>query len=352
MSKRAWLIQSEHIYRSPSGKKAMARVYVPGMGKRDISLGDIASFTSDVSLVRAKNKRVAALIKAGKKKPGSLIRFDELADDLLKQKKLKASKTFISAVTHLKLHLLPWLSRNCPYAINFDESTWDQYIVDQAAINPRRKLFNDRKHMHQLLDLAGKKGALSRIMKLKNPDPKRKKGKRFTDEEIKRLIKAASPVLRLQIMMAFLMGMRRKEILSLAWADIDESRQVLTLRQENVKTRNERSCVINPQVWTELMKVRRTGPYVFASRKTPRVPMKDNKTAWQACKRRAGVTGRFHDLRHTFLSNAFHRYKLPPMDVCAYAGLSIEMAQRVYLHPDEEDTRHISNAIQFMALVG
>lgn len=330
----------------------MARVYVPGVGKRDISLGDLETFTTDTSLIRAKNKRVASLIRTGKKKPSNLVRFDELAQDLLAQKRLRARKTYVSAESHLRLHLLPWLDRHCPYPVNFDESVWDEYILDQNKINPRRKLFNDRKHMHQLLELAGKKRAITRIMKLKNPDPKRKKGKRLSDDEVKRLIRHASPQLRIQILMAVMMGMRRKEILSLAWADIDESRRVVSLRAENIKTRNERSCVVNPQVWSELMKVSRRGAFVFPSRTSKTRPMSDNKTAWQACKRRAQVVCRFHDLRHTFLTNAFHRYKLPAMDVCAYAGLSIEMAQRVYLHPDEEDTRHISNAVQLAAMVG
>jgi hypothetical protein len=63
-------------------------------------------------------------------------------------------------------------------------------------------------------------------------------------------------------------------------------------------------------------------------------------TAWQTCKRRAGVVGKFHWLRHSALTRAFRSGKNPAL-ICQVAGLDIKMAQSTYLHFEPEDCREV-----------
>lgn len=83
-------------------------------------------------------------------------------------------------------------------------------------------------------------------------------------------------------------------------------------------------------------------PWVFPSRFDHSKPARANRTAWTATKRRAKVKGRFHDLRHTYLSVALLERKLNPLHVAVYAGVSLQEIQRTYLHPSVEDTRHVA----------
>lgn len=342
MASRNWLVQKEHIYLSASGKRVLARAYIPGHGMREISLGAADTFKSDESLIRARNKKVAELVRLGRKKSAELVRFDELVKEILHIKSAKAHATYVSFEVRTRMHLIPWLNRNCPYVSQFNETIWERYIVDQYKRRGRCKLFDDRKALVTILTHATKRGVFTRAVKLRNPDSRTKAGKVYSEDEIARLIINAGEILKIQILMAYLMGMRRIEILSLEWSDVHFESRTLTIQPEKTKTRIGRTIGVHPHILQELDTLSRVSPYVFPSATNAKKHVRDNKTAWRACKKKAAVKGRFHDLRHTFLTNAFHQAKLPPQDVCAYAGLNLIVAQRVYLHPTAESTRVVS----------
>jgi len=90
---------------------------------------------------------------------------------------------------------------------------------------------------------------------------------------------------------------------------------------------------------------KRKGSVVFASPGNPDKCQQNNgnKRIWASCKRLAGIPKeyRFHWLRHTFLTNAF-KQSVNPALICEYAGLSLEEAQRTYLHFSVDDTRVVS----------
>jgi hypothetical protein len=69
------------------------------------------------------------------------------------------------------------------------------------------------------------------------------------------------------------------------------------------------------------------------------------KKSWLTWKNQAGVSvkKKFHWLRHTGLTNAFRRQKLAAAQICFFAGLSLEEAQKTYLHFDEDDLRGVEN---------
>jgi integrase len=97
-------------------------------------------------------------------------------------------------------------------------------------------------------------------------------------------------------------GLRRGELTSLTWADIDLEGGSLTVRSWATKSRLSRTVPLNSEVREVLTRWRRQHPdgRVF--------PVKDVKTAFSALKRAAGLPNfRFHDLRHTFASNLVMR---------------------------------------------
>jgi integrase len=192
------------------------------------------------------------------------------------------------------------------------------------------------------------KGFLRRPIKIDRQTARESKGRVIEEDEIKRLLVEANETLRVQIVMALTMGMRRSEILKLTWDRVDMKKRIIKLRAIDTKTRRAREFPISPQSFVMLQNIQGEDPRgpVFPSRLDDSAVMKDNKTAWQACKKRAQVECRFHDLRHTFLTKAF-RQNVNPALICDYAGLSMSVAQKVYLHFTSDDKKDVANLVSF-----
>jgi integrase len=99
-------------------------------------------------------------------------------------------------------------------------------------------------------------------------------------------------------------GMRKGEILSLEWSQIDLDNR--TIRIDNSKTKQgERRIPMNDTVWNLLsgLEQNRKGEFVFPSPRGADGRMRDHKKGfWKAIKL-AGIDHiRFHDMRHSFAS--------------------------------------------------
>jgi integrase len=301
--------------------------------------------TSDRAAVQLAQRRISDALKSPKGKAPAMVKIEDLGREVVESKLTPSTRR--DAHYWVFTRLIPYMRVHCPFIVDFNEGIWDDYILWEQRNRPGTKLFNCRKYMSQIVHRAAKRGIVTKPMRLRNPDPKRAAGKVFTDAEIKALLAKADDELRLQILMGYAMGMRRSEILHLQWDRIDLRAGVIHLRREDTKIRQARSFKV-PAVLLESLRLRRLavrGRWVFPSNKKPDAPILDNKTAWQACKRRAKVSGRFHDLRHTFLTHEIHVRKTPALDVCAYSGLSIEELKRTYLHPTVESTAYIADGL-------
>lgn len=341
MPKRNWLSIEHKIFEMDNGK-IYARPSIPGEGRKEFPLGDKSKFKSLKQMIAAKDRKVAEILRRDEPKPKSLVRFEELAEEILKLKSGRAEATRVSANLHIKKHLLPWFNEHYPFADQVNEATWEEYILAQRFKNPTRKLFNDRKHISMIMRHAFRKGVISRPMSFRNPDPERKAGKRLSDQEVGKLLGASKHSIRLQILMGVTMGMRKSEILQLAWERVDLSEQTIHLRAQDTKIRRARTMGMSAQVYQTLSAREQISPFVFPSREDHSRPSRSNRTAWSATKRRANVSCRFHDLRHTFLSVALLERKLNPLHVAVYAGVSLSEIQKTYLHPTVEDTRSVA----------
>lgn len=237
---------------------------------------------------------------------------------------------------------------------------WENYLAKMKESNPDQKFFNDRKWLKMFLIWLHENNFIEKVPKLRNPDPIRSEAGRYvTYEEFKKLLECANPELQLQMLMGYTMGMRISEIMCLTWgADkiktsyVDLESKVIALHALDTKMRRARTFAISNIVYPELVLRRKesASEYVWPSLGTPltRMDRGGHKTAWRLCRERAGIHCRTHDLRHTFLTNAFKEAagKIDSLLVCDYAGVSIEEAQDKYLHFTHEDTRAVSSLVQ------
>lgn len=225
-----------------------------------------------------------------------------------------------------------------------------EYTREEEVRSTPRKFFNDRKWMIAFLEQCLEDGLIKKVPVLADPDPERDPGKVYTDEEIETLLNMAPHEdLYLAILMGVTMGMRRGEIFGLKSDRIDTKNKIIRLRAQDTKIRKARSFAISPGTQDMILARAKAGPWIFPSKDDKSVPLhKDGyMNAWKGLKFKTGIVGRFHFLRHTFLTKAFRAPGANAALICHYAGLSLEVAQKVYLHFDDEDTKQVAGLVHY-----
>ena len=113
--------------------------------------------------------------------------------------------------------------------------------------------------------------------------------------------------LRPMTLLAINTGLRRGELLSLSWADLNLSAKTLTVRAASAKSGHTRYLPLNTEalkvvrVWRRLKGEPKSDALVFPGRDGNRMTRVD--TAWGSLMKLAGIENfRFHDLRHHFAS--------------------------------------------------
>ncbi|MGR3309761.1 MAG: tyrosine-type recombinase/integrase [Candidatus Brocadiales bacterium] len=121
-------------------------------------------------------------------------------------------------------------------------------------------------------------------------------------EEIQTLINICPPHLKPIVITAIYSGMRRGEILSLKWEQVDLKNNFLLL--DKTKNNKRREIPINATLQKTLGALPHSieSEYVFVDMKGN--PFKDVKRSFATACKRAGIRDfTFHDLRHTFASH-------------------------------------------------
>lgn len=147
-------------------------------------------------------------------------------------------------------------------------------------------------------------------------------GKAYTPEEKADLIQAAKDAPRSKaVHMATMFGlharMRDKEIRTLTWSRLDLAKRILTVGESKTEAGTGRTIPMNEDLYQAVVNYTKwyTGRfgiakpewYVFPSGKPlpndPTRPQTSLKTAGRNARTRANVDGRFHDARHTFVTD-------------------------------------------------
>ncbi len=266
----------------------------------------------------------------------------EAADEFLKEYKAKhrAPVFAVYALGHVKRMVGDML------VLEVTPNTVKKYQTDRLTEKAAPKTVNEEVAL--LLRLCGDQGDLVRAklkreksLKLKTPPSP---GKAFSVEEQERMLAMAlastqsarlacerqargekpakgdkqggSPSIYPALVLALNCGMRDAEIRNLTWAQIDFVKMVLTVGQSKTDASTGRTIPLNGTVLDALVdharwymtRFKETRPewFVFPgggrSPKDPTIPIKSLKTAWAKIRDKAGVSGRWHDNRHTLIT--------------------------------------------------
>jgi integrase len=185
----------------------------------------------------------------------------------------------------------------------------------------------------------------------------------FTPEGKAALLAAAStrrsPSIYPALMLALHAGMRDAELRELRWAQIDLRKGIVTVGESKTEAGEGRTIPLNADVlgavvahskWY-LKKFGETRPewFVFPFGKPqptdPRRPATSFKTVWAAIKSDAGVAGRWHDNRHTFITDLAESGEASDETIRDIAGHVSKQMLKHYSHIRMEAKRRAVNAL-------
>jgi integrase len=242
----------------------------------------------------------------------------DIAAVYLKEYKLKhRSGAFAEyAIRHLNEHL------GSKMLIGIDAGVVSDYQIARLEQGAAPKSINDEVGI--LLRILGDRGDLlrrelkrRRILKLAVSE---QPGKAFDVAEKDRMMRAAaksrSPLILPALTLALNAGMRDGEIKRTKWSQIDFSKAILTVGKSKTMAGQGRTIPLNSEILQALLehakwyakKFGELNPdwYVFPfgrrGHMDPTRSVTTLKTAWTGVRRTAGVQGRWHDNRHTLIT--------------------------------------------------
>jgi len=245
--------------------------------------------------------------------------FSDVADEFFNGYKLRLPKSAVFAdyaIDHLKRLL------GSKMLVDFNEAAVIKYQNDRLDEGTAPKTINEE--VGFLLRILGEPGEIirtrlrkSKMLKLKVANTI---GKAFSDDEKKRMLeearKARSPHIYLALTLALNAGMRDAEIKGLTWAQINFAKEFLAVGRSKTEGGEGRTIPLNSALlpalkeyvawYTDRFGEIRPEWYVFPFGKPtpsdPARPVTTLKTAWNNIRAKAKVTGRWHDNRHTLIT--------------------------------------------------
>lgn len=162
-----------------------------------------------------------------------------------------------------------------------------------------------------------------------------KRERALTEDEVRRLIDACPPRLKPIVISAVYTGLRKTDLLTLKWKNVDLERGVIRLAEE--KTGKTRNIVLNKDMITILQSLAVKGEYLFPNRNGK--PYKDVKRSFDKALKKAGIKQSedrrekivFHTLRHTCIS------------LLTEKGADTTAVKNYVAHADEKMTAHYTH---------
>jgi integrase len=236
------------------------------------------------------------------------IAVSELLDNLESDYRLRGidSPQFRSHVKRIREHF------GDMRAVEVTAALVDRYIESRLAKGARPAAINRSTQVFgQGLKLAVERGQLNSAPKLRHlSEAGNARQGFFAEWELRAVVENLPPYLRDFTLFGFLVGWRKGEIASLAWADVDGD--CIRLRPENSKNGEGRMIVLEGEL-AELMERRKAARSVKTATGTVLAalifhrdgsPIGDTRKSWASACKLAGVPERlFHDLRRTSVRN-------------------------------------------------
>ena len=278
----------------------------------------------------------------------------DVADRYLRN--YKAHHTSTSCAEFSSKHLCRLLGKRTVAEINVNlivdyQTTRKEEGASGSTIN------NEVALLTRMLEERGDalRGELRRKRKSKLP-VNEQVGKAFTVNEQDRLLKAAqessNPYIEFALRLALNGGMRTAEIKTLRWSQIDFAKHMLTVGKSKTKAGTGRIVPLNDDLLPAFIrhrewyakKFRELNPdwYVFPFSKhrymDPTRPISTLRSQWVKIRAAAGVKGRFHDMRHTVVSQLGESGASATTIMASIGHVSRKMLER-YSHPNLEAQR-------------
>ena len=246
--------------------------------------------------------------------------FSDMADEFFDAYKLRLPQSVVFAgyaINHLKRLV------GSKILVDFNETAIIQYQNARLSESAAPKSVNEE--VGFLLRILDDPGDLLRIRlrkrKMLKLKVRQKVGKAYTPAEKDRMLeearKARSPHIYLALTLALNAGMRDAEIRNLTWEQIDFTKKYLAVGSSKTEAGEGRTIPLNSTLlevfseyagwYQERFGKPRAEWYVFPfgkpSPSDPTRPVTTLKTAWNNVRKNAQVKGRWHDNRHTLITD-------------------------------------------------
>jgi integrase len=235
--------------------------------------------------------------------------------------------------------------------VDVTDTTVKAYQTARLKENAAPKTINDE--VGFLLRLMGEAGELIRVLMRRRKTLKlvvrKRVGKAYGPEEKTALLEAArtarSPAIYPALVLALNAGLRDAEIRGLQWGRMDLAKALLVVGDSKTEAGEGRTIPLNSTLleaiveyakwYTDRFGIIQPNWYVFPFGKPwpqdPTRPMMTLKTSWRNVRKRAGVTGRWHDNRHTLIT-----------DLCE-SGAGDETIRDIAGHVSKQMLKHYSH---------
>ena len=317
------------IYRrqNPSGEIIYGIDYYDGQGKRIKKIIG-SKRMAEAALAKLKTKRFEEKIMGVKRQ--AKIYFLELAEKYEKYSKVTFNRDSHNTNMAGMNSFLPYLGNK--YINEITINNIEEYKLARLHEVKPATLNRNLTTLKRMLNLACEWGFSGETISKKIKKVKEPPGRlRFlSKDEIKRLLKCCSrhKYLELAVLLDLNTGMRKGEILSLTWNQIDLTHGFIHL--DRTKSNRRRDIPINRILKKQFIewKEHSQGDKVFE--------YQDIKRSFSSAVKRAGIKDfHFHDLRHTFASHLI----MEGVDLTTVSRLmghsTIEMTMRyAHLSPD------------------
>jgi integrase len=303
------------------------------------------------------------LVKKSEAVPDGVLRTETIGIEVVQLKKGKAPRTHARNESLWRVHIHPYLNAFCPYAKEFNGSTWEHYKVYKRAENPNVTLFGHWKFFVSMGSLLYQKGHKRERIKFAFNEAKedfRKAGQVISDEHLSLVLKHSTSVWRDRILIQRYTGMRPGEVSNLKKDRVDLEQGLISLKKQDTKTRVARAFLVRSPIVMEILRRRAQSPdteFFFPGRDDTSKAIDGSLKYWQRAIYRANAelvgAGKLpmpsdytpHDLRHTFLTHAFRKPGAQVAVTCFMCGLTLKEAEKTYLHFTPEDTREIAEEL-------
>jgi integrase len=383
----------EGIFQHESGSYWLrSTVHTPDLQPKVI---DRSLKTKSITQAKERADQIKRKIMSGAEEAGpTRVTFDEAFTLVLKMQANPKNDedTTLQAESIINHHLRPWFKKHCPYLtgsvprypdgfIKQHEQVWTDYTTEASARKPPahlfdkegkvrsqvkldtwleknktpRKLEHDRRYLIMALIRAHKREWIKRKFDRRDfplNEVSEPIGQFIPDEDVQRILNGLSryPKPYLQVLMAVIMGMRRSEILHLHRDEVDLKRREIVLDPKRLKTRRSREVPIPiaAPVFPLLEAAYRTmetqgGQYLFPAQYHNvegrpvdwNKPQDDNRHFWDKVRSEEGLEVRFHDLRHTAITNMV-KAGLPDTAIRKICGVEEGTMRRIYAHLEDE----------------